>query len=403
MSDDETTSAGDAAILHYKKIPEREFEEIDPYNPQNVVKGIIYRTNARYGSLLIKEVNGRPCEQFVHCTPKFYYPGNVDSPRKIVPGTFPPFERITVYNKLDGTNVYAFAYRDADGNHFVSYKTRLVPFLKAAGFKDWIEMWGMMRRKYLYDLDGIEDLLKEEANGLDGIAFEMFGSANKILIDYPVPLDINVLYAIGCDGGIIEPTGFQIGQIRAPAVINKYFGGIDAEIAYDDTVAQHEVDFTSGKPVEGSVWYIDTGDGKCIAWKCKPPSVLDAQAEGSRLVSYKEAYTTAMNAMESCDSTDCLPDETYQLLAETYDETKIELSKARIDKAIADAIKYVTFRQEVVDAFKASGIPWPGMRKDSPKEIKDPVMRYMAKAMAGRGKSTAIFSALVDYYTLHGG
>ena len=81
-----------------KKESESEFEMDDPYNPGNRVAGIIYRTNEKYGSLLIKTVNGKSCEQFISATPKFYYPGNMMSPKGYKKGLFPSFSTVTVYD-----------------------------------------------------------------------------------------------------------------------------------------------------------------------------------------------------------------------------------------------------------------------------------------------------------------
>jgi hypothetical protein len=374
---------------------EREFEEVDPYNPQNTLKGIIYRTNDRYGSLLIKEVNGRPREQYINTTPKFYYPGGTQSYRSYKRGLFPEFTFIRCYDKLDGTNVFAFRYTDADGNRFISYKTRLTPFLKKNGFKDWIFLWEKMLEKYHDEIEIIKTQLLHD-DVVSGFAFEMYGSANKILIEYPAVLDTRLLYWIDINGGIHAPIGFSF---PTPDVIAKIKQGSDPDDVYEKMVDDCEQLFKSNRSVEGRIFYIETEEGT-IAWKCKPPSVLAEQGEGTKYVSYREAYVTCLNVVESLSDTDQLAVETYELLAETYDDTIIELSKEKIDKAINDARNYILFRKEVVEYFKGLDLEYKSVVKNSPKIVKDVTMRAMMKKYNGK-KSTEVFNALTDHFSLH--
>lgn len=44
-------------------MPAKEYKETDPYHPENLIGGIIYDDNDRYGDLLIKIINGINCEQ----------------------------------------------------------------------------------------------------------------------------------------------------------------------------------------------------------------------------------------------------------------------------------------------------------------------------------------------------
>jgi len=385
------------------------FDMIDPFNPGNRVTGIIYRTNDKYGSLLIKTVNDKPCEQFIHATPKFTYPGNSTSSKSYKKGLFPKFVTVTVYDKLDGTNIFMFKYRDHEGKNFISFKTRLVPFLKEAGFKDWIVMWKKMEERYKDKIDLVKKLLLS-VKEMSGVAFEMYGSANKILIEYNVPLDIAMLYYIDWNGKIHEPKEINSvvcclnpvsnSKLPEPKELAKFSDKTDPDEIYITMLDVFEQNFIENKSVEGCMFYINTGKD-IIAWKCKPPSVLAAQCEGNKMVGYDDAYTTAMNAMESVDSIDDLSKETYSLLAETYDETIIELSKERIDKAIIDAKKYVLFRKEVVEKFKSLGLKWNNITSKSPKQDKDIVMRSMMKECKGANPAS-IFNALIDYFSIFG-
>jgi hypothetical protein len=53
----------------------------------------------------------------------------------------PDFECAHVYEKIDGTNVLLFRYADARGERFVSYKTRLSPFLRVQPYGDFVALW----------------------------------------------------------------------------------------------------------------------------------------------------------------------------------------------------------------------------------------------------------------------
>ena len=61
----------------------KKFTVIDPFNPENTVHGEIYHKSEKYGDLLILSVNGVDCNQYIHTTPKFKYPGESTSPKKV--------------------------------------------------------------------------------------------------------------------------------------------------------------------------------------------------------------------------------------------------------------------------------------------------------------------------------
>lgn len=359
----------------------KEFEVVDPYNG-NEVKGTIFVDNTRYGNIMISEVNGKPCEQYIHTTPKFYYPGNVSSPRFYEEGKFPEFRKINVYDKLDGTNIFMFSYKDPEGKRYVSYKTRLVPFLSVNGFKDWISLWGRMLKKYedaINDLSGIEGL---------NFGFELYGGINKILIDYDVALDAKLLYAIDENGNIIDPETFSFPK---PSIIATLEPGTDPDASYKEREAILEEVFTRDRSAEGCVFYVHSKDGGVIPWKCKPPSVLEAQSEENKIyISVDDAYTTAMNAAESITSIDELPEQTYLLLEEVYDEHKIERSKGQVEKAIEQARTYLSMQKKVLDVFKDLGLEWDESRKGD-------IMREMMQHFP-RGMSSKVYTMVKRYF-----
>ncbi|MFX0101630.1 MAG: hypothetical protein ACFFCS_18790, partial [Candidatus Hodarchaeota archaeon] len=302
----------------------QEFTLEDPFNPGNAVKGLLFKNGDQYGDLKILAVNGKECEQYIHTTPKFYYPGFSKSPTKVKEGYFPEFETIKAFEKIDGTNVCLFRYEDADGSNFVSFKTRLVPFMNPSGKNGFMAMWNKMLEKYS---DKFEILLEETRYNF---AFELFGALNKILVDYDVPLDTRLLFVIDrATGEIHDPTGFDF---PAPDLVKEIGKDENPDETYKKLVYEYEKAFNQGKPVEGCMVYVIKADGTAIPFKCKPPSVIEASSGGGMHVSFNEAYVTAMNAMDSAGTIDRLHAETYELLAEVYDKEKIEISKGYIEK-----------------------------------------------------------------------
>lgn len=84
------------------------------------------------GSLLITEVNGKqlPRPLVIYGTPKLVYPYQSTETTEFI--DFSEFTDVSSYyfgNKWDGTNVLFFRYTDADGNEFVSAKTKGTAFI----------------------------------------------------------------------------------------------------------------------------------------------------------------------------------------------------------------------------------------------------------------------------------
>ena len=369
-----------------KKI-EKQFCMQDPYNKENTVEGTIYRHNSEYGNIRIEKVNGIPCPQYIRCTPKFYYPGGVSSPRSYQRGKFPGFKKINIYDKIDGTNILMFRYKNADGKDFISYKTRLVPFLQKAGFKDWIAMWNKMIERYG------DEIKKLESDRRYHFSFELYGALNIILIPYTVPLETCLIFAIDpATGAVIDPETFGF---KTSNLIETIDDKTNPDERYKQLEDDLEKKFNETRSVEGVVMYVHKDDGTNIAWKCKPPSVLSAQAEeNAKFIGFDDVYTTAMNAMESCGSIDGLEKETYELLAESYEEIFIEFSKETIDKAIAKAKADVLFQKQVMDKFNELKLSWKGVDDRSAVAT---IMRAMMQHF-DKKKSAQVFTVIKNYH-----
>lgn len=166
------------------------FDEVAPFNPSRVC-GYVLRGRRRRGDLEITHVNGRACPQYVHGTPRIEH---LDPERAL-----PDFERAHVYEKIDGTNVLLFRYADVRGARFVSYKTRLSPFLRVQPYGDFVALWTEILARYRPAIAALA------ASG-HAFGFELFGSRLRILTEYETPLDARFLYALdAATGRILDP------------------------------------------------------------------------------------------------------------------------------------------------------------------------------------------------------
>lgn len=351
---------------------QKPFENVDPFNPQNTVTGFVLNNSTvdgvsvsdkRYGDLLITHVNGKQAEQYIHCTPKFYYPGHRESPRATFTVKDFPDTRFKAFEKLDGTNIFMYKYKDSDNNEFVSFKTRLTPFLRAEGFKDWISMFAQA-------VDKRPDIIEKFKHMSGGHAFEMYGYLNEILIKYDVDIDLRYLYSIDKEGNISYDHDEEDGFVMKGA------SDLEALIAYKHLVAEAEKLFKDGKRAEGYMMYFQNG----TVYKCKPVCVVEEQSD-SPFIGNDDIYVTAMNAAESIDSIDELLDTTRVLLAEVYDQKKIERSDERIVAMVTSAKEYLLVQKEAVTVMKELGFTWSESSKAT---IMRAVMQRFPKSMSSK-------------------
>lgn len=240
------------------------FDEVDPFNP-NRVRGYVLRSRSRRGDLEITHVNGRACPQHVFATPHL-----ADFAAQ---ATAKPFERADAFEKIDGTNVLLYRYRDADGAGFTSYKTRLSPFLRRQPYGDFVALWREIVDRYRL---GIAALTAAEPS----FGFELFGSRIRILTDHPTPLDARLLYALDpTTGRVLDPAAIPAADIPMADRWARY--GADTPVA---AIAADLIARCERRPdVEGAVIYL-VRDGFATAFKLKPAAVRERQAR------YRELY-----------------------------------------------------------------------------------------------------------------
>jgi len=278
-----------------------EFEMSDPFNPENLVRGYLHRSRSRRGDIEITHVNSVRAEQYISGAPTIKY---LD--RTSVTGDI---RSATVFEKLDGTNILMFRYVNAENYSFVSYKTRLSPFLQIQPYGDFISMWNEIRSRY-----------KKEFNTLASqpfaFSFELYGLRLRILTSYKTRLDARLLYAMDQTTGqitnidICSASAFPMPETLAVYDAESSTTGIAKEV--DEKIASRHKD----KGSEGAVIYFDTSDGVQLR-KSKPPAVMAEQAfyrslyqqgkEARKFTQIESEVTNAMQAQATLELTNLSP------------------------------------------------------------------------------------------------
>jgi len=365
---------------HKNAIP---FDTFDPFN-ENLIAGYLYRTpNSKYGMLYITHVNGMPAETIVWATPKMHYP--LDKEGKFEWGR--DIMAINVYEKLDGTNILAYTYKDADGQEYVTYKTRLRPVIQDGTYGRFESMW----REFLERVDVAELVRKNGCN----LSFELYGRRNKVLIEYDVSLDAKILFGRGNSGEIIPPSELDVPSELITPLITTINPESDLNAEYERIVQylnEHikvtEVDDEQLiQGMEGSIWYAVT-PRRVVQYKAKPDIVRDIHFKAGAGIPPHAIYITCVNAFEESDE----PTLEYikELLREEFDEVAIE----RKHYAILRILQSVTFDKK----FKAE--IYEEYRQHTEFDIvadKGTVMRYFGPKY-GKKISGKVFKFLMDEF-----
>ena len=358
-----------------------EFDEIDPYNPDNRLKGFINRRQGKlYGALWITEVNGEKCEQLIYSAPKQHYPHDRNDN-----WDFPDYEKIELYEKLDGTCIISYNYSDVYGNVYLTYKTRLRPFLGTGKYGNFFELWNEMRDKY----SNIDYLCS--ISGCNYV-FELYGKRNKILIDYDVPLDTKFIFFINATSGHIYTPNQFILYLKNIIPYNECMGTLkqitpesyDIHKQYLESVLDIDEDNKIMKGMEGYVMYF-MKDNIATQIKCKPKSVLKYHWSGDA-IPFESVYTTVINAFENFDEPTI--DDINELLKEEFTMDKISKSYIRIKKCLEKVLFDKKYMHKLSKDYKEQGF---NINKD-----KSTCMRWFAKHYP-KSQATRIFNLLKRY------
>lgn len=370
------------------------FDAFDSFN-ENQIEGFICRkSDHRYGAVVITRVNGRATPlQLVWCTPKLKYPfhrqlGGDGSRRYDIPEAL----EVEVYEKLDGTNICQFSYADADGERFVTYKTRLSPVLAKQKYGDFLALW-----RRAMDLDpsiaAMEDRVR---SGELTVSYELFGARNPILVRYAEPVASRLLFAVGqSDGAVLPASQFGIEPVarcgRDDDPVDLYQRMRAHAQSISKMVEAPEGEYLDG--IEGYVFYVRcVEDGRWVMFKAKSELVEEIHwASGA--IPESVILPTVWNALESCD--ELTSAYVRELLAEEFDETAIQVSARRIERCVATVIEQIEFRAQVLEVYESSGLDWQ-------RDGRGTVMRHVAGALLpeGVGKSERSLRSRMAYSAL---
>ncbi len=320
------------------------FDVTDPFNDEVRLEGFLcQRPDHRYGALAVLRVEGRPAPQHIFATPKLHYPFGKDGSFH-----FPAIHTAHLYEKLDGTNVLAYGYADADGRRRLTYKLRLSPVLRNSKWGPFLDYWRELLARHP-DLPGLV-----EANGCH-VSFEMYGARNAHLIAYEVPLAAALLFGVRpADAAVVGPFQMQTASVPVAPLLGELRSDSDPVARFQSLREEME---RRNKPAaddklsgtEGAVWYVSEPSGRVTLWKCKPESVEEIHwATG---INKAAVIATCWNALETSDVLNY--DVLLPLLLEEYQADDIEKFRANIDEGIRQVNVEQAFRQRVREAYEA--------------------------------------------------
>ena len=368
-------------------VPESEFtpfDDVDLFNYNRLTGRICQRKDHRYGALVIETVNGRPALQYIYGTPKMHYPfaPTLDPEERAY--RFPPITSATFYEKVDGTNILAYRYYDADGIEYITYKTRLTAVLRQSRFGDWHGLWSRMIAQYP-DIPNLVDL-----NEGMSISFELYGSGNPHLVSYSTPLDTKILFAVTPNGKVLPPdrlvrrgvpTADRIVTVRSQDRLIAEYEFLRKGMTGQNTEAGDKI------LVEGMILYCRTAPGEFIQLKCKPEQVEDIHFASHSSINRNIVRAAALKVIESDTS---LNEKTVNaVLLEDWELSKVQgaFASGLIYVVIEEVVAEMVFRDKVLTAYREFG--------ESIHDNKPAVMRYMS-SIFDRSAMQKVYSTILS-------
>jgi len=363
------------------------FEEPDPFNNNQIIKGYLCRqSDHRYGALVICSVDNEDTKpQVIYCTPKLHYPfergSKYDEERKY---NFPRFVKVEVYHKLDGTNILLYSYRNNYGRRFITYKTRLTPIVKANTYGSFVSLWKEILREN--PNIGIDNYLK---TGAVSKSYELYGYRNHHLVKYDIPLSAQLLFLVQQDdASIIPPRNFGVSPIaecNSKEDLIKLYERLREEANSNNTLVNAKTDEEYIEGIEGYVFYVLDITGKWQMFKCKAEQAEQIHwATGS--LPKQVILPTIWSALEN--TTDITLEYIKELLLEEFSVQQVEKSINKIQTCISIIQEKVELRARVKILYKMSNL-------DINIDGKGPVMRYIS-GYINKDKMRHAFTALVE-------
>jgi len=331
-----------------------QFDVKDHFNNNNQLEGFLCRrSDHRYGALLIARVNGIEVQpQIVYATPKLHYPfdrvGEEGRQYK-----FPTAQKVEVYEKLDGTNICCYRYLDADGQSYVTFKTRMTVIVQDSKFGSFSKMW-----KEILNIYPVIRRPARVASGELTLSYELYGYRNPITIIYETPLDTRLLFGVRQqDAAILLPTECDnpksedaLPKLVPQHTIYKSEKLVEAYESIREEANKQNTKILDGKVsgIEGYVFYLLDKNSLWQQFKCKS-EIIEQLHWTSDVIPQDIIMATAINALESCD--ELTPEYLEQLLAEEFSVNTIKKSGVRIEKMLILLEQNLAFKAKVQQAF----------------------------------------------------
>jgi hypothetical protein len=321
------------------------FDVTDPFSKFRLEGYLSLKPDYRYGALSLLKVGDKEASQRILATPKLHYPFDRNGVFH-----FPSVKQIDIYEKLDGTNILAYQFKDAQDNWHVTYKLRLHPVLRNGKWGNFLDMWKEM-------LDCYPRIPELPVLNRCSLSFELFGSRNSHLMLYDSPLDCALLFGVDANGRYRSIDEIDLLGIPVPTHLGSLKAGDDPVAAYgrireklQATIQTQDDEKLRGS--EGAVWYVTTANMERVLFKCKPESVEAIHWKGG--VNKAAVLATCWNLLETEDFLEY--GKLERLLLEEYSQAEIDAFREHIDACIGDVSEELNFRSLVLEAYDKIGI-----------------------------------------------
>ena len=355
----------------------REFDVVDPFNGNRLEGFLSLKPDHRYGALAITRVNEAAVPQLILGTPKLYYPFN-----KKGEFLFPPIESLLIYEKLDGTNILAYRYRDESGQEYLTYKLRLYPVLRNGKWGAFLDMWKSL-------LEVFPSIPRLPSINSCSVSFELYGSQNTHLILYDTALTCALLFGVTGEGKVRSPKELDTLDVPTAELHAELLASNDPVAEYERFRAESEKrnqksDDEKIRGTEGTVWYVKPKTEEYVLFKCKPESVEEMHwATG---INKGAVEMTCWNLLETVDA--LTYEALFPLLLEDYTERDISGFRSHIEDCISKVSDELRFRFRVLEAYEKVGIELT--------ENKGAVMRELSGVFA-RNEMKKVFTIISNH------
>ncbi len=327
----------------------------DPYNPGNTLSGCVQRAGGdEYGSLSITHVNGRPAPQRIIATPKAAYPYRPDRAWLLNRA-----DSIQSYVKYDGTNICQYAYQDADGNTFTSFKLRTRPFVPP-------RFQNLLNRC----LTRYPAVARLQLRPGEAMLYELYGKHNPMLIEYDEEIELRALCRRNPETGDIEtpnPAAPAFARLDCPLAEPESEGiwrNIQEEYVRRQTVHSRSLtEFRAGNGEkmfrgggEGEMLYVAFPDGDRTEpgpftrlIKLKPPQIEEIH-QALDHVPRQELEATVRNVFEASDAPGIT--DFVELLAEEWSGEQISRSWETAERVLAEALEKREMEDGIIRSFR---------------------------------------------------